>query len=400
MYGCRQTELHKVRAATVGLFLFVALCGITYTRPVSGTHEFESTRATPTPRPQLRGIVRPAKYSQFPHEVKAHRVSCNTCHKFPSENWQKVRSGKDAFPDITEYPKHESCLNCHRQQFFKGAKPAICSICHTNPSPRISTRHPFPNPREIFDTSTKGKAAISDFAISFPHDKHIEIVAANDARQANFVNAGWRIARGAQQSEASCSVCHQTYKPQDKSADEFVTKPPTSIGDAFWLKKGAFKTAPIGHTTCFTCHSADSGILPTPENCAACHALKPPDPPADFDAKLATTMGIDDKILLTSWRKRTSSGTFRHEWFSHAELSCATCHNVASMNTADPATTRVNIASCSACHVTVTSDEGGALNFEIESRRADAKFQCAKCHITFGKLSIPESHLKAIGVAK
>ncbi|MBK8302992.1 MAG: hypothetical protein IPK98_06175 [Chloracidobacterium sp.] len=69
------------------------------------------------------------------------------------------------------------------QQFFKGAKPNICSICHTNPSPRDSTRHPFPNPREIFDASPKGKTATSDFVVGFPHDKHIDIVAGHNKKQ-------------------------------------------------------------------------------------------------------------------------------------------------------------------------------------------------------------------------
>lgn len=396
----RPTLIFKVRAVTTGLFFSVALGGFFYTKTVSGTFGSGLEKTTPTPRPRARRTVRPAKYSQFPHDVKAHRTSCSTCHKFPSENWQKVRSSQNAFPDITEYPKHESCLNCHKEQFFKGAKPSICSICHTNPSPRNSTRHAFPNPREIFDTTAKGKTAVSDFAISFPHDKHIEIVSGNVNRPENFANVAWSRRQGPRRAEESCSVCHQTYKPQDKSDDEYVTKPPAKIGDAFWLKKGSFKTAPIEHTTCFTCHSADMGFLPAPEDCAACHKLKLPEPPADFDAKLAASMGANDKLTLDMWRRRESAGKFRHEWFSHNELSCSTCHNVGAMNTADPTTTKVSIASCATCHVTATSDDGGALNFEIDSRKANANFQCVKCHITFVKSSIPESHLKAIEAAK
>ncbi|MEQ1763875.1 MAG: cytochrome c3 family protein [Pyrinomonadaceae bacterium] len=326
-------------------------------------------------------------------------MSCDQCHKFPSNNWKNVRLEKDAFPDVTEYPKHESCLNCHKQQFFKGAKPAICSICHTAPSPRNSIRHAFPNPREVFDTTPKGRTATSDFAVSFPHDKHIEIVS-RVGRGGEFTNASWTRGPGRRRAEESCSVCHQTYKLQDKSDDEYVTKPPATIGDGFWLKKGTFKSSPIGHTTCFTCHSADSGLLPAPENCAACHTLKVPDPPSDLDPKFPATMGIDDKIMLTSWRQRGSSGKFRHEWFSHAELSCSTCHNVATINTADPGTSKVSITSCAACHVTATADDGGALNFEIDARKASSSFQCVKCHIAFGRSAIPESHLKAVAEAK
>lgn len=391
----RPAVLSKVRAVTFGVFLCLGLAALGVADRVAGNFD-PSPMPTPTRRPTR--TPSPPKYSKFPHDVKAHRVSCGECHKFPSDNWQKVRAEKDGFPDITEYPKHESCLNCHKQQFFNGARPTICSICHTNPSPRNSERHAFPNPRERFDTTAKGRTAISDFAITFPHDKHIEIVASTD-RLGRFENAAWSRSAN-RRNEASCSVCHQTYKPQDKSDDEFVTARPAAVGEGFWLKKGTFKTAPIGHATCFTCHSADSGMSPAPTDCATCHALKAPEAPSDFDSKLAATMGINDKIMRDSWRRRDSSATFRHEWFSHSELSCATCHNVAAMNTADPKTTRVTISSCAVCHVTATTDEGGALNFEIDARKADSKFQCAKCHVAFGKSPIPDSHIKAVAAAK
>ncbi len=348
------------------------------------------------PKPTSRKM----KYSKFPHSAKAHRLECVTCHKFPSDNWNKVRTGPAAFPDQTDYPKHDSCLKCHMQQFFKGAPPVICSICHTNPSPRDSSRHPFPNPREIFDQSPKGKKAESDFVIGFPHAKHIEIVSAHRTRSVAFVNAVFVQPDRRRAAEESCSVCHQTMKPQGDSKDEYITVPPAKIGDAFWLKKGTFKTQPIGHTTCFTCHSADTGILPAPETCSACHHLKPPQPVSDFDAKLAALMKVDDRVMRDPWKIRHSSGAFRHENFAHNELSCSTCHNVLTMNTAHPLTIKVPFSSCATCHVTPTSDDGGALNYEIDKRKANAAFQCVKCHITFGKLAVPKSHVDAIAAAE
>ncbi len=124
-----------------------------------------------------------------------------------------------------------------------------------------------------------------------------------------------------------------------------------------------------------------------------------PLPPADFDEKLAASIGVDDKLTLALWRKRESAGKFRHEWFSHAELSCSTCHNVAAIKTEDPETRKVGVSSCAACHAAATSDDGGALNFEVDSRKANVNFQCVKCHVTFGKLAIPRSHLDAIARA-
>jgi hypothetical protein len=410
----QSNQINKIRAFLLVGALCLFSCGIFYARFAPNNFVASAdTSATPPVKvkkqkartePARKEPASPDKYSEFPHNK--HKLACSSCHKFPSSNWETVRK-TDAFPDVTDYPHHESCLNCHRQQFFSGGKsgssPAICSICHTNPSPDDSSRHPFPNPREIFDQSPKGKRAVSDFQIDFPHDKHIEIVGENRPEQmlkgTMFVNA--RMRRGGDATETSCAVCHQIYKPQGNSDDEFVTKPPEKPSDAFWLKKGTFKTTPTGHTTCFTCHSQDTGILPAPDDCAVCHKLAPEtNAKTDFDAALASTMGITDKIMLTAWQKRDSSATFRHEFVSHTELKCASCHNAATIKTLDAQTKKVGVTSCSGCHITATSDDGGILNYEIDARKKDAKFECVKCHNAFGKAPIPDSHFKAVAEVK
>ncbi|MDM7923110.1 MAG: cytochrome c3 family protein, partial [Pyrinomonadaceae bacterium] len=242
------------------------------------------TEATPTPKSLRKtpSATTKPKYSEFSHDVQAHKMDCSKCHTFPSANWNKVRTGDDAFPDVTDYPKHASCVNCHKQQFFRGSRPVICSICHTNPGPRNSSRHPFPNPREIFDKSPKGQTAVSDFNIAFPHDKHIEIVSQSGPNESYIMNASWVTGRR-RMAEESCAVCHKTLNEQGSSDEEYFTKPPADIGDAFWLKRGTFKSSPTGHTTCFTCHNADSGLSPAQTDCATCHTLKVPAGAADFD---------------------------------------------------------------------------------------------------------------------
>jgi hypothetical protein len=400
----RQLQLKKIGKTRVRLTLLFAgifACGIFYfaVAPENFTAQAQkSTRTRNQPRRAAQTTpTRAARYSQFPHNQ--HKMKCDSCHKFPSSNWKTARK-TDAFPDITDYPHHESCLSCHRQQFFKGAKPAICTICHTSGTPQGAPRHPFPNPREVFDQSPKGKtAAASDFQISFPHDKHIDIVSRNEidmpVNGAFFVNASRKRA----DASSSCAVCHQTYKPQGNGDDEYVTKPPAKLGDAFWLKKGTFKTTPIGHATCFTCHSTDTGIVPAPTDCATCHKLAAPLAKTDFDAKVAAPMKIEDRIMMLAWRKRDSSATFRHEFSSHADLDCASCHNVTAMNTLDPLTKKVPVTSCNMCHITATTDDGGELNYEVDARQKDAKFACVKCHIAYGRSAVPESHIKAIQAA-
>lgn len=387
---------HNIRAALLLAFLCFAAAGIFYSGAAAEFFSVGAQKRTRTPRRQTTVTPRQtARFTQFSHSK--HKMKCDSCHKFPSANWRTVRKA-DAFPDITDYPRHESCLNCHREQFFKGARPAICTVCHTAATPQGAPRHPFANPREVFDASPKGKTAVSDFQIFFPHDKHLEIVSRRETVNGTlFVNA--RFKRAAADGEESCAVCHQTYKPQGDGADEFLTKPPEKLGDAFWLKKGTFKTVPISHAGCFTCHSADTGILPAPTDCATCHRLGTLPAKTDFDARAAAPMKIDDKIALLAWRKRDSSAKFRHEFSSHADLECASCHNAAGLVTTDALTKKVAVASCNMCHITATADDGGILNFEVEARKKDAKFQCVKCHLAFGKLPIPESHVQAIKAA-
>jgi hypothetical protein len=385
-----------IRLAVIFCLSGFSFGGVYFGRPATADNRLgPGPTATPTRRRSAvtrRSAAAPAPkiYSDFPHSVKAHQMECSNCHKFPSPNWNKVRPESEAFQDITDYPKHDSCVGCHKQQFFKGRPPVVCSICHTNPGPRDSSRHPFPNPREVFDKSPKGqKAPESDFAISFPHDKHVEIVTLDG-------DPGYKPARG----EESCAVCHRTYMPAGDSPDEYITKPPSDLGEAFWLKKGTFKTTPIGHTVCFTCHSLDSGIEPTPVNCNTCHKLRSPGGPADFDPKLAAQMSVADKIMLTQWRHRESAGSFRHEFSMHADMECATCHTVAAMNTLDAKTKKVPISACATCHATATLADGGTLNYEADQRAKNPAFQCVKCHVIFGKRAMPASHTKALEAAK
>jgi hypothetical protein len=375
-----------------------------------------SSRNTRSQKPKTRTPPKPrVDYAKFSHQthVVAQKLVCNSCHKVPSKNWKEVRKGDAAFPDVSDFPEHSSCLNCHREQFFARERPApvICSNCHVKNSPRDTSRYLFPSLGDVTDPLEKRRAFASEFGIGFPHDKHIDVVGLNvpDAGRdhGRFVNVSLQ-EKKKDGPPKSCPVCHQTYQPQANSSEEYVTKPPKNIGDAFWLKKGTFKTTPNSHTVCFTCHSADSGIAPAPTDCNICHKLStPPQLPqqlkADFDPKLAVTMGITDPTMLNKWSRRISAGGFRHEGGEHPDLNCMGCHNVPTMNTLEPQTLKVAVRTCGGtdgCHVTATTDDGGALNFEIDQKKKNPAFVCTKCHVTFGRESVPEDHPKAIPTPK
>jgi hypothetical protein len=399
-------------------FVVLAALGFTLSRQTSTASSLLSPEPQRRAQPTRAANRRPrTDYKKFSHASAKHREqACDSCHKFPSPNWKEARTGDAAFPDVVQPPQHASCLNCHRAQFFARERPApaICAVCHTESTPRRQPRHPFPNPPEAFNTTARARDFISDFQIFFPHDKHIEIVSAlrpahGREAGASFVTALFARTVGAQQkeaqkqeekpNEASCAVCHQTYQPQGETEEEYATKPPENLGESFWLKKGTFKTSP-NHASCFNCHSQESGVLPAPNDCAACHRLAPvPRPRADFDPKVAVAMGVTDSVILQKWRRRTS-GTFRHEWLMHAELACNSCHNVTAMNTLDEATKKVPILSCGGagggCHITPTAADAGALNLALEERKAKPGFQCTKCHLTLGREPAPKSHLEAV----
>jgi c(7)-type cytochrome triheme protein len=332
------------------------------------------SRAQSRRRPAARKPA-PKSYASFSHttHVTTQKLACDSCHKVPTSNWKEVRKGDATFPDVAEFPQHSTCLNCHRSQFFARERPApsICSNCHVAVTPRDTTRWAFPSLGEAFLTTARAESFVSEFRVAFPHAKH--------------------------EDAASCDDCHKTYQPQGKSDDEFLNKPPKDMGDAFWLKKGTFKTRPLTHASCFTCHNQESEVAPLPKNCDACHKLGASESRAtDFDIALARKIGVNDWWTKTAWAHRVSSGAFRHE--VHPDLKCAQCHQVASVeNTLTKL--HVPVKSCGGaegCHITATADDGGILNYEIDQRNKNANFVCTKCHLVFGNKPVPASHVSAI----
>ncbi|HJQ34562.1 MAG TPA: cytochrome c3 family protein [Pyrinomonadaceae bacterium] len=403
-------RLRATKLAIIFAFALASYAALRATPNAAAAFEPAQQRRTQTRRTQTRtqrAATQRTDYTRFQHSTEAHRRACDSCHKFPSPNWKEVRKGDEAIPDVTRQPEHESCLGCHRTQFFarERPQPRICAVCHVGVTPKDQARKPFPNPPEHFFQTPQSSDFASDFVVGFPHDKHLELVGSLDGERrgegVRFVTAAYGpvARRAAQETDPkSCGVCHQTYQPQGESADEYATQPPLNLGLRFWLKKGTFKTSP-NHAYCFTCHSQDGGLELTANNCAGCHKLAPQGLAADFDPRLAASMNADG-YAVSRWRVRHSAGAFRHGADAHADLACTTCHDAAKIDMLDPKTTRVSLEACATCHVTESSDEGGALNVETDRRKANASFQCTKCHVVYGRAPVPETHAKAVAAAK
>jgi hypothetical protein len=400
----------KRRTLTLALLFTATLAGVVGVRVSSSAAEPQRRRGT-TRRsaPAQRARV---DYNNFTHSTPAHRKdSCASCHKSPSDNWAQARARDAAFPDITDYPEHDSCVSCHRQQFFRGARPAICTVCHTVVSPRSGARFPFANPAEAFARSEKGKASTSEFAVNFPHDIHQDVMARareRDGGEVRFVRAAFAQERPAVPSKPnSCSVCHETYvKPGQAAA---TTAPPDANAGAGagvpTLPAGLLKTTPTGHDSCFNCHWQDGGEKPLSNDCAGCHKLipqgsaRPELKGKDADAQLAARAGFTDPYIVRKLLRRDSV-IFAHEEERHREIDCATCHTrIPALSTLDETTLKVPILSCgagSSCHIGAKPKR--ILNEEVDKKLADPGFQCVKCHFNFGRSEKPpKSHLDATG---
>ena len=355
-------------------------------------------------------------YTKFSHRTAQHQKACDSCHTSPTDNWTQARARDAAFPDVTDYPEHGSCIECHRRQFFTGARPAICSVCHTVVSPRAGERFPFENPAEVFAKSEKAKGRASEFATNFPHDRHQDVMARlapppTASRGFVFVRASYE-PQGRQNFD-SCTICHQTYEPQGDSKEEYVTKPPGELPlndlkiEAFWLKKGMLKESPTSHASCFNCHWQEGGERPLSSDCAGCHKLLPPGQSAaakspahaDADPSNPSAKGITDPNVFAHWMQRRVA-RFKHEASDHegvySKFGCSYCHiAITAENKISSNTLYVPIQTCatSNCHGAKT----GAHNIifkEVEQRKKPdgANYQCAKCHINLGKDPTPKSH--------
>jgi hypothetical protein len=404
-------------ATLLALVTAVFACAWLAPRTASAAFEPSQRRTRQTRRRTPSRAQQPRiDYTKFSHVTAQHQKSCDSCHKSPTDNWSEARTADAAFPDITDYPEHASCINCHRQQFFKGARPAICTVCHTQVSPRADARFLFENPSDVFSKSAKALTRREEFSIYFPHDRHQDVMArvapqAETPREFGFVRATYAPRAAEERRVDSCTICHQTYQPAGDPPEEYVTKPPAELKsnalglEAFWLKRGMFKTTPRGHESCFRCHWQEGGEAPRSSDCAGCHKLLPAvvgarytDEPAKTDADTSnpSAKGITDADVLAHWSVRRVAA-FRHEKADHIKVGCTACHiSITSADRLTAETEFVPIKTCasSSCHGS-TNKSAGAKKIifdEIEQRKKDAAYACAKCHLNLGREPTPKSH--------
>ncbi|MDX6613415.1 MAG: hypothetical protein QOD75_2601 [Blastocatellia bacterium] len=310
-----------------------------------------------TPRPAAIRRPQAINYSRFSHSTKGHQENCKTCHTTPTANWRKAR----AFPDVADYPDHDACVRCHRPQFFKGAQPAICTVCHTKVSPRHDARLAFPNHDRR-----------AQFDIEFPHDKHQDVIASLRSRPAPGAQVRSSLMKSAHAAADTpaynnCTICH---RPNNQT----IAPPPSGWVDGFIPAAESFKGVPEKHDACFNCHWKNQE--PVKDNCAGCHKqASTPDLPQTASTRISIK--------------------FSHEGGGEKKnhiAECTTCHiNITKAASLRGLLPDVPITSCTECH-----NKDGLrqdLNKELAAIDKDRAFVCIYCHASnVGKRDPPAGH--------
>jgi hypothetical protein len=352
------------RLLICGSILVLALSLIAY-----GSQRQRRRPAPPTQRTTSSSQI---DYSRFSHSTKKHQAECNSCHKVPTDNWKKVRD----FPDVADYPGHSACVSCHRPQFFKGAKPPICSVCHSRVSPRDDVRFSFRNP-----------ASQSEFGIEFPHNKHQDVIAGVLRRlrpskgegQSLFKHASFKASPDEKSKRYNkCEICHGPLTTP-------LVAPPTGWVDSFVPGADFFKSVPTSHAACFNCHW--SSQQPVNGNCAGCHIST---------GAVAVRAALQDQPPFAPDKKGRWSQKFRHAREQHI-AECTTCHiNITKASTLRGLKPDVPITSCTECH----NKDGLRLDVskELEALDKNREFVCSYCHTSdVGRRDPPASHYLIAG---
>ena len=383
----RQRRIRRITALAV--FVLLAIVPFVYPRtPSVATSSFEPQqqrrRRTPAARRSGRTGAQTSRrpridYSRFLHDNnhvkydKANRANCSTCHRLDSPLQF----------DIKDYPDHPACVSCHRQQFFTGARPVICTVCHKASSPRDSRRFDFPRPNTDVTREFPGR---------FPHALHQDLLAgvrlsrekaeaAHKLARASF-KGGTLTAAADERAQENCATCHASY---DKTKKEEAAFFPTAGWPANMLAGvGTFRkipNGPEGHRTCFVCHaSADNGWKspsPVANNCGGCHSKTatggaPSSSSQSQPLSSARTAGA--RVASASLMKVSFTSallplrrviTFQHDGGGQPEGGATGSHDIA----------------CTVCHINITQQQTFIVKPDVPIT------SCAICHVVGGRKS-------------
>src|SRR6476659_4776424 len=106
-------QIHKRKAQVPCFVVFAALLVLCFASGLVESVAAQRPRSPAASRKKPTGPIKPrVDYSRFSHRthVEQEKLACDSCHKVPSKNWKEVRVGEAAFPDVSDFPEHSSCL--------------------------------------------------------------------------------------------------------------------------------------------------------------------------------------------------------------------------------------------------------------------------------------------------
>jgi len=359
-----------MKSRFVNTFLPV-LALIAILNPLASAQNRQRKRPTKSPAQTQAPKGSASKYSAFLHSSDKHKsLACDACHKIPT-GWTAKRD----FPDVADFPDHQACVRCHRQQFFtrqafSGTGPTICTVCHLRAAPREDARFAFGKPNNSLQT-TKPKDE-RQFKIEFPHDKHQNVIASlrSIGAEVRFIDTSFTGSDDQNKVDYNnCSICHVTNK-------NALSPSPPGWADSFIPPAGTFKTMPQAHDACFDCHWKNQ--KPASDDCGGCHKLS------------------DVALVPVGWPTRKSA-KFNHEGGKEHHLEeCTNCHiNITRSSTLRGLTPDVPIAACtSKCHKDsnkITYSKVTTIEDELAQFKKTGS--CTYCHTSdVGKKKPPASH--------
>jgi hypothetical protein len=189
-----------------------------------------------------------AKYSTFTHhthgpdgqDARAKLLKCSDCHTMPPAGEATTPADAELADPLKRHPYHDDCFGCHEREIYHGARPAVCSVCHSRVSPR-ATKH--------------------------------------DVHEWKFKTANFNHLRGGAERkhvDKNCGVCH--YADPSKDPVKFPRAPIKACFDCHKSKKPVISAEidkyedilqgkplrPNEPRECVGCHLADIGKMPAP----------------------------------------------------------------------------------------------------------------------------------------
>ncbi len=422
----KQTRVRKsilaVLVASAGL---VIVCGRASSSVVMPPQKRRAqTRRRPSNPPSNNAAN---KYSNFTHEShgkhakdpQARNLQCKDCHVIPSAAAPDKIAASTKPSAVVGYPYHDSCLRCHQQQFYRGDRPPICSVCHNRVAVRLTSKDVYPQ----FPSAKRGDILAREFPGYYPHGLHQGLMARDRSRR--NINAGliWqRVSFTSATPDKAptqdiCASCHFT---DDRGPMTLPFKGIQSEDNFKRIEADTFKTVPgyreaNAHSFCFNCHWQTQ--KPTRDECDGCHVSA-----SDYTARqLAVTQPPALSANAVKWFENWPSDLpkrfslkFRHNTHTlspdgktesnNHDLGCTTCHiNIARMTTLNIPKADVQIISCAPCHATTAAIPTGQARvtiFDEMQLKADASksYTCAACHTSVvGREQPPCSHYSVIG---